>query len=136
MARLTIDDILEDHIDGDSSDPIIADHISSLSQQAAYFLRSLSSTDWLENYEATLGICRTLQKMRLEVGELTSVDRKGRRRISEELDPVLERVGDVDAYILHFPSERRDYVRRALLNIIDRHDEVHADPDSGIGDVR
>lgn len=125
MNRLTIDEIFEQQLNDRQPDPIVAEFVLRLDDQASLFIRSAESDDWPANYESGLEMCRITQQVRLEIGELYTLDRVSRNRFGETLKRVVDLISDPIRFAqAYYPAANQQWGMRALTNITDRYDEL------------
>ena len=83
------DEMAEDASQGKVGDPIVADYLSEMSELAKRMKIAAESKDLAALNEITLELCRTSQKLRLDVGKLSFLDSFTRSKIWNVLDEAL-----------------------------------------------
>lgn len=83
------DEMAEDASHGTISDPIVADYLSEMSELAKRMKAAAATSNLVALNDITLELCRSSQKLRLDVGKLSFLDRFTRGKIWNVLDESL-----------------------------------------------
>lgn len=129
----TIDDILAQAYDG-ISDPIVRDHVVDLNEAVEDLEFHIRTENWLLSHAALLDVCRTIQLIRLEVGNLAYLEQRAKEKVKLLLTRALSPVSSIDpdqvmetieGYLRHFDEEeKREWAYRAAYNISSRLQEA------------
>jgi hypothetical protein len=128
-------------------DPVVDDEISGLEAAGKDFHEAIVASRWQDSHTALLVVCRAGQRIRLEIGTLSLLDRQSRARTADALQKVVdlliacsdavkakteERVPleksvfqeKIAGYVARFAGDAQSWAQRAAINIFDRLEET------------